>query len=217
MLDRFKALRPPLLNAGLLAVAVSLSAGCSLPAVAPAQQGSTTTLPAPPAVAAATTAAPQSLVSVLPDPAPDPLPSLLAYADYVYSLQGEALTQELVHLEAAVTPADQLRLALVLSQTRQLYDLARAQTLLQRVMLSPRDDARPLKTLARLLTVRFAEQRRVEDLLDRQNLQLRELQRRLDQTQEKLDALKEIERSLSRRPAGAPTASPAGRARAPAP
>ena len=106
-----------------------------------------------------------------------------------------------------------MRLALALSQTRQLYDLVRAQELLQKVLASTSEPALQLQTLARLLAARFVEQRRVEDLLDRQNQQLRELQRRLEQTQEKLDALKEIERSLNKRPASAPAAAPNGRVR----
>jgi hypothetical protein len=214
MLDRLRIFGSPFFNASLVAVAVTLVAGCSLPATLPVQADTTTTLPAPVATVAITTTAAVPILAA-PLSVSDRVTPLLAYADYVYSLQGEALAQERNHLGEPVVPADQLRLALVLSQTRQLYDLARAQALLQRVLLSPREDARELKTLARLLTVRFTEQRRVEDLLDRQNLQLRELQRRLDQTQEKLDALKEIERSLSRRPAGGVTAPPVSRARAP--
>ncbi|MGH8821919.1 MAG: hypothetical protein ACREWJ_11580, partial [Rhodoferax sp.] len=88
--------------------------------------------------------------------------------------------------------------------------------LLQRVLANPDDEAQPFKALARLLAARFAEQRRLQDLIDRQNGQLRDLQNRLDQTQEKLDALKEIERSLNSRvptvvspvPPGRPAGSP---------
>jgi hypothetical protein len=54
-------------------------------------------------------------------------------------------------------------------------------------------------------------QRRLEDLLERQNQQTREVQRRLEQTNERLEALKAIERSLTSR---SPAAS---RPRAPAP
>lgn len=146
-------------------------------------------------------------------PGQDAVTPLLAYADRTRGLQGAELAQEITRLGNAPLPTDQLRLAIALSQTRQLSDLARAQELLQRVLANPGDEARPLQTLARLLAARFSEQRRVEDLLDRQNQQLRELQRRLEQTQEKLEALKEIERSLSSRPAAAPVSVPNGRTR----
>jgi hypothetical protein len=143
------------------------------------------------------------------------LTPLLAYADRVRTLQGAELAQEITRLADPSLPADQVRLALALSQTRQLYDLVRAQELLQRVLANAGAEARPLHPVVRLLAARFSEQRRVEDLFDRQNQQLRDLQRRLEQTQEKLDALKEIERSLNSRPPAAPATSPASRPRPP--
>jgi hypothetical protein len=187
---------------GLLAF--GLLAGCSLPAQPPAG----------PAVAA------NPAPVVPPPPPPPPPPSLervylgpvLAFADRVRNLQGAELAQEIARLGEPPQPADQLRLALALSQTRQLYDLVRAQELLQRVLANAGDEARPLHPLARLLAARLGEQRRVEDQLDRQNQQQRELQRRLTETQEKLDALKEIERSLTNRPPAAAPATPASSA-----
>ena len=181
-----------------------LNTGCSLPTstAAPSEPG-----PEPLLVLATPV---QSLPRL---PARDAVAPLLAYADQLRSLQGAELTQEIARLGEPSGPADQLRLALALSQTRQLYDLVRAQELLQKVLASTSEPALQLQTLARLLAARFVEQRRVEDLLDRQNQQLRELQRRLEQTQEKLDALKEIERSLNKRPASAPAAAPNGRVR----
>ena len=143
---------------------------------------------------------------------------ILTYADSTRTLQGAELAQEIARLNKETLPADQLRLALALSWTHQPSDLVRAQDLLQRVLANPGDDAQPLKDLARLLTARFAEQRRMQDLLDRQNGQLRDLQRRLDQTQDKLDALKEIERSLNNRAsAAAPPLPPGGPPQPPRP
>jgi hypothetical protein len=198
---------------GPWALAVSLVAGCSLPApIRPA--GPVATSPVPAAVAPATVA---SIAAPTPPTDPDAVAALLAYADRVRGLTGPELTQEIARLGDPSGPADQVRLAEALVQTRQLYDLVRAQDLLQRVLTNTGDEARPLQTLARLLAARFAEQRRVEDQLDKQSQQLRDLQRRLDQTQDKLDALKEIERSLSSRPPGAAASSsnatPASRAR----
>ncbi len=150
---------------------------------------------------------PPEIQSPAPQPrTPDPATALLSYADRVRPLQGQELAQEITRLGEPATAEDQLRLAIALIQTRQLYDLVRAQDLLQRVLANPGSQA--LHPLARLLAARFAEQRRIEDQLDRQGLQLRDAQRRLDQTNDKLEALKEIERSLTPRPgASAPAAS----------
>ncbi len=193
-----------------VALAASLAAaGCTLPRQAPAQTVGSAPSPVFAAVATPT-----------PPPAPpvrDAVALLLEHADRVRGLQGGELAQEIARLNEASAPADQLRLAMALSQTRQLYDLVRAQELLQRVLANQTEEARELHVLARLLGARYAEQRRLEDQLDRQNQQVRELQRRLGDTQDKLDALKEIERSLTSRPPAAPASAPNSRARPPAP
>jgi hypothetical protein len=212
MLSRFNAsliARLPLLRrAGLAGLLLSLCTACSLtaPFVAepPASVQRPERRPAPPPLpdcSAAISAA--SAVS-----------TVLTYADHVRGLQGPELLQEIAGLGEPAAAADQVRLAIALSQTHQLYDLVNAQQRLQRVLSSDSEDARPLQTLARLLAARYVEQRRVEDLLDRQSQQLRELQRRFEQTRDKLEALKEIERSLNNRPAdAAPLSTPARRAR----
>jgi hypothetical protein len=207
MLSRYKAFGRPLRHVAAWALAISLSAGCAAPAPPPTQGKTASPAPAgPPAHAAP--AAPSEKDS-------EALTPLLAYADRARTLQGAELAQEITRLADPALPVDQMRLALALSQTRQLYDLVRAQELLQRVLANASAEARPLHPLARLLAARLSEQRRVEDLLDRQNQQQRDLQRRLEQTQEKLDALKEIERSLNSRPPAAPAAPPASRPRPP--
>ena len=209
MLSSLEACGPVFCRALPWALALSLATGCTVPAPSPAGPGmATVTKPAPAASPAPSNAAPSEADAVTP---------LLAYADRLRSLPGPELAQEITRLGNAASAGDQLRLALTLSQTRQLPDLVRAQDLLQRALANNSEEARPLHALARLLATRFAEQRRVEDQLDRQNQQLRELQRRLEQTQDKLDALKEIERSLSNRPAAAPASSPRGRTRPPSP
>jgi len=208
MLSRFKALGLSFCHAAPWALVISLSTGCAAPAPPPNKQSKTAS-PAP----AGPTASAQSAAPA--DRDSEAVTPLLAYADRARTLQGAELTQEITRLADPSVPADQMRLALTLSQTRQLYDLVRAQELLQRVLANASAEARPLHPVARLLAARLSEQRRVEDLLDRQNQQLRDLQRRLEQTQEKLDALKEIERSLNSRPPAAPASSPNGRARPP--
>jgi len=191
----------------LAALATSLfAAGCSLPLQTPTQP---MTVKLPPATPIAAKPAMPVKVSVA---------LLLEHADRVRGLQGAELAQEIARLNEAGAPADQVRLAMALSQTRQLHDLVRAQDLLQRVLANQTEEARELHVLARLLAARYAEQRRVEDQLDRQNQQVRELQRRLGETQDKLDALKEIERSLTSRPPStpvAPASSPNSRVRPP--
>ena len=136
---------------------------------------------------------------------------ILAYADQIRPLQAAELMQEIARLTDLRAPAEQIKLALALVQTRQPYDLVRAQDALQRVLVNANTEARLLHPLARTLAARFAEQRRVEDQMERQGAQLRDTQRRLEQTNDKLEALKEIERSLSR--PGAASAAPLNRNR----
>ena len=171
--------------------------------------------PAMPVPAAAVETPQVTPVIVIPPAAiaSDQLATLLTYADRIRNLQSGELAQEITRLGEAAAADDQLRLAMALVQTKQLYDLVRAQDLLQRVLNNTGSDARPLHPLARLLVTRFAEQRRVEDQLDRQGQQLRDTQRRLEQTNDKLEALKEIERSLTPRPGASTPAAAASRNR----
>jgi enoyl-CoA hydratase/carnithine racemase len=98
-----------------------------------------------------------------------------------------------------------MQLALLLSQTRVPADLARALGLLQRVIANPSPEAQPLQPLARALAARYVEQRRVEDDRDKQVQQLRDSQRRIDQLNDRIEALRAIERSFAR-PNTAPAA-----------
>jgi hypothetical protein len=187
------------------ALAVCCIAGCSTAVTQPMRQVET----AP--IAVALQSAPVAVSP--PQPASDILTPVLAYADRIRTLAGNELAQEITRLGDAPTPDDQMRLAIALIQTRQLYDLVRGQDLLQRVLANGSPEARALHPLARLLAARYAEQRRIEDQLDRQSQQLREAQRRLDQTNDKLEALKEIERSLTPRPVTPAPAATRNRAR----
>jgi len=132
---------------------------------------------------------------------------MLAYAERVRLMQPAELTQEAGRLGDAASPEAQIQLSLVLSQLRQLPELIRAQELLARVLGNT--EAQALHPLARLLASRYSEQRRLEEQLEKQNQQLRDVQRRLDQTNERLEALKAIERSLTSRPPVAPASAPA--------
>jgi gamma-glutamyl:cysteine ligase YbdK (ATP-grasp superfamily) len=95
--------------------------------------------------------------------------------------------------------------AMALSMTRMPGDLARAQALLDQVLHNNARQADPWRAAARLLAYRLGEQRRAEDQLERTSQQLRDsqrdAQRKLDQVNDKLEALKAIERSLNARSA----------------
>lgn len=129
---------------------------------------------------------------------------LLVYADKLRRMAPVELAMELTRLsdipEPQRQPGEDLQLAMALAQTRVPSDLVRAQGLAQRVLGNPREEARDLYPLAGMLVARYAEQRRVEDALERQAQQLRDQQRRIDQLTERLEAVRAIERSLTARP-----------------
>lgn len=153
------------------------------PAVAPSP------LPAPTPPIKATKAASQ-------DDAAAVLVAMLAYAERVRTMTPAELAPELARLGEARSPNDQMQLALALAQLRQTPDMIRAQDTLTRLLANASPEAMALHPLARLLAHRFGEQRRFEDALDKQTQQTRDTQRRLEQTTERLEALKAIERSL---------------------
>lgn len=132
-----------------------------------------------------------------------PLQAVLSYADKVRGLGSSDLAREIARLgplaelpDPELQPQRQLQLALALAQTRGTPDLVRAIGLTQRVQEVRTPLTLALQPLARLLQQRYAEQRRVEELNERQSQLLRETQRRLDAAQERMEALKAIERSL---------------------
>ena len=142
-----------------------------------------------------------------------PQAAMLAYADKVRPLGGNELTTEISRIgDPGDSPTTQMQVALLLSQTRVPADLARALGLLQRVIANPSPEAQPLQPLARALAARYVEQRRVEDDRDKQVQQLRDSQRRIDQLNDRIEALRAIERSFAR-PAATPV--PAAPASAP--
>jgi hypothetical protein len=188
-------------------LAVATLAGCAAPPVTPQPP------PAPPlAVPAPPPAPPPPPVTIhvpVVEPADQAARHLLGYHDRLGQLGTVALAQELLRLgDGSASPQAAMELALLLGTTRNGGDLVRAQTLLDSVLREP--SAQAWHGLARWLSQRYAEQRRAEEQAERLAQQLRETQRdnqrRLDQLNEKLEALKAIERSLTTRPA-APAAS----------
>ncbi len=98
--------------------------------------------------------------------------------------------------DASLTPQASTELALALMLNHGIGELARAQSLLDQVQRDTRPDAIDWQPLARMLADTLVEPRRLEDQSDKQAQQLREIQRKLDLANEKLEALKAIERSL---------------------
>lgn len=202
----------------------ALLAACGVLPVAPPPQGTPApeTKPAP---------APEPPPPPPPPPAPAPPPPqpdpadaaarrLLFYQEQLRQLPPPELGAELARQNAAFAasgnaPAAAMELALVLAQTRNPADTARALSLVEPIARNPTPEQQPWQGMARLLAARLAEQRRLEEALDRQGKELRESQRNVQQLNEKLEALKAIERSLnSRAPAAsAPGATPAAPAR----
>ncbi len=197
--------RRPALPLALIA-ALLLAAGCVQP-------------PLPASAAPACPAA----APCEPTPADAAARRLLSYHEQLRPLANAELAAELARQNAAYAasgnaPGAALELALVLAQTRNSADTARALGLVEPIARNPTPEQQPWQALARLLHARIAEQRRLEDQLERQGAQLRESQRSVQQLNEKLEALKAIERSLNNRAAPAasapaPSVPPASAAR----
>lgn len=142
-----------------------------------------------------------------------PLTAMLVYADKLRTLPASEIAAEINRIgDPGDSPSTQMQLALALAQTRAPADLAKALTLMQRVGSNQTQDAQPLQPLARTLASRYQEQRRVEDDRDRQGQQVRDAQKRIEQLSDRLEALRAIERSVSRpnAPASAAPAAPNG-------
>lgn len=102
-----------------------------------------------------------------------------------------------------------VRRAMLLTALRGNGDLGRAQGMLEAVAQSTAADDAQLRPLARALLQNLVDLRHQDDNVDRLNNQVREAQRRNDQLNEKLEALKNIERTLSVRPPAANPSPPA--------
>lgn len=115
--------------------------------------------------------------------------------------------------DGRATPEQSLELALLLGLMHAPGDTARALDLLQGVLQRADPEALAWQHPALLLKALLSEQRRLEEQVERLNAQMRDQQRdsqrRIDQLNEKLEALKSIERSLNQRAAPpAPSARP---------
>ena len=186
-------------RSSLVAAMAVWVAGCTTPPPPPAE----VVAPPPPVPRVVPVevepAALASQLAPLPANSPAPVAMMLAYADKVRPLNGNDLGAEIARIgDPGDSPTTQMQLALALAQTRNPADLARALGLLQRVIANTSPEAQGLQPLARALAARYLEQRRVEDDRDRQAAQVREAQRRIDQLNDRMEALRAIERSFAR-------------------
>jgi hypothetical protein len=186
--------------------------------------------PEPPPAPAVPASAPPPAVIVLPPPAQQPTQAdqaarrFLSYHDQLRQMSPNDLANEITRLNGVVTsnpaaaPAESvLELALALSMQHNGGDVARSLSLLEQLARTNTPELQPLQPLIRLMLGRVAEQRRLEDLLNREIAQRREQQRNLQQLNEKLEALKAIERSMTTRPPGVTGTPSAPASGAPAP
>lgn len=145
-----------------------------------------------------------------PEPAPPPPPpaepdELRAVLAYAHELRVRGVGEPTPATDVSAGAAAQaMRRALLLSQGRSSTELAQAAAQLDIVAAATEPPAEALKPLAELLAGRIAEQRRLQESLDRLGQQLRDSQRRSDQLNEKLEALKAIEQTLPGKPVTPP-------------
>lgn len=140
-----------------------------------------------------------------PPPPPDEVGPLLSYHQSLRRMSQGELVKELSGLGLQQrSPRVAIQMGMALMLTRGGGDLARAQALLDSVATSAEPDAAPFRPLAQLLSSNCAETRRLAEHADRLAAQQKDSQRRIDQLNETLEALKAIERTLPVRPASTP-------------
>lgn len=167
--------------------------------------------------ACAATAPPRPPVAACPPPPSAPAPDgavneLLAYQAGLRLLAPAELGKVLQEKDAPDGGARAaLRRAMLLAAQKGPGDLGRALALLDGVGA----DDKTFKPLALFLAAGYADARRQDEALERLNQQARDGQRRNDQLNEKLEALKNIERTLSVRPAAAKPGTTPGPAAVP--
>ncbi|RZT09254.1 hypothetical protein SAMN05216319_2322 [Duganella sp. CF402] len=151
--------------------------------------------------------APPPVVEKLPAPPPPPdeIGPLLSYHQSLRRMSQGELLKELSGLGLQQrSPRVAIQMGMALMLTRGGGDLARAQSLLDSVATSAEPEAAPFRPLAQLLSSNCAETRRLAEHADKLAAQQKDSQRRIDQLNETLEALKAIERTLPVRPAPAP-------------
>lgn len=162
--------------------------------------------PPQPALPTITPPAVSAPITILPAPI-DEVGPLLAYHQSLRKMTQGELLKELSGLSLQQkTPKNLLQSGMVLTLTRSPADLARAQAQFDAVATSSEADATPFKSLAQMLSSYCAEQRRLYDHVDKLNTQLKDGQRKNEQLNDMLEALKAIERGLPVRPSSGSSA-----------
>lgn len=215
MLNRTTLRRRTVQTGTALVLAAALAACASSPAPDATAPATYPVSPPPvqgaPAVAPASTIeAPQAAVQETPTVEPQaeeparPGANIAVLLELHERLRALPPAELAAHITAQGDPGNVpqrlMELGLALSNTHQPPDTARALGLMQRVVSHPSPDSVPLKPLARLMAARLLDQRRLEEAIDRHSQQLRESQRRIDLLNERLEAMRAIERSLIPRP-----------------
>lgn len=126
---------------------------------------------------------------------------MLGYYLLVRQMPAQDLQKKLQDLNTqADSPKRNLQKAIIFGLMRGTVDLNRALALLDAILKSDDVAAQALKPLASLLHASYSEWRRLDDALEKQALQTKEVQRRADLLNQKLDELKNIEHLLPTRP-----------------
>ena len=142
---------------------------------------------------------------ITPPPPPDEVGPLLSYHQSLRRMSQGELLKELSGLGLQPrSPRVAIQMGMALMLTRGGGDLARAQALLDSVATSAEPEAAPFRPLAQLLSSNCAETRRLYDHADKLAAQQKDNQRRIEQLNDTLEALKAIERTLPARPASTP-------------
>jgi hypothetical protein len=152
-------------------------------------------------LAACTTQPPAPTATIKLIHAASNIDELLAYNAQLRKMSPAELGRELSRVNGyPASPSNTVRRAMVLSLTRDAIDLAKAEAQLWNVMADNSVEAEKLKPLVQLLVGQCADLRRLADSAEKSAVQFKEAQRKVDQLNDKLEALKNIERTL---PAGA--------------
>ncbi|MBC7681247.1 MAG: hypothetical protein H7172_02840 [Ferruginibacter sp.] len=184
-------------TSGLLVLAACASPSPDAPPDVPSLAPHVHTLPAPPLPEVAPPPLP---IQPRPDPTAQAGRELLRWQGILRQAAPDLLPAIAARVAAEpATPARDVHLALVWLHTRASGDATRALAQLEAVQSSSDPAAQPWAEWARLLSSRAAEQKRLDEQVNRQTQQLRDSQRRIDQLTEQLEALKAIERSLAPR------------------
>ncbi|AOY02234.1 hypothetical protein [Jeongeupia sp. USM3] len=131
-------------------------------------------------------------------------PALFAYAASLHARTPAELNREVAGLASEAGELALIRRAMAYAQLRGNGDLSRAIGLLDNAQKASGPQAATLRPLAQWLSSVYADQRRQDGETDKLNQQLKDAQRRANDLNDKLNALKAIEHGLPPKPKAAP-------------